>query len=120
MEQFKHALKQAGKKVRKTLFGPGVLDQNFPDQRPINPAREKFQEAKIMAGIETKDQALARIRDSKAAGWYEYDYEKPLHEKLVSLASQRARELGASDDEIGDAIREGNVQGATMRSGFED
>lgn len=120
MERIKYAWGRARKRALRAIFGPGVLDEDFPDLRPSNPAREKFQVAKIMAGIETKDQALARIRDSQAAGWYEYDYVKPLHEKLVSLALQRARELGPDDDEIGDAVRTGNVQGATVRSGFDD
>lgn len=97
-----------------------MLDRDFPDPRPVNPARDRVKIAEIMATVTTKEQALAQITRSQAAGLYEYKYMQPLHRQLVGQSTAKAKQFGATDEEISRAIQDGNIQGATKRQGFDN
>lgn len=116
----KERLRRLGQNIERKLLGPSIEDRDFPDPRPDNPARDRLEAAKTVAEIETKEDALSQITNAIAGEWSDYEFRSSYHGQVGTLVSIRAIELGASKEEIGEAVREGNMSGAMLRAGHRD
>jgi hypothetical protein len=89
--------------VERHFIGPGKHHGHKPEIK------------KIVEGITTREQALARITESQAHEWRETPYLAHLYSQLVELSIKKAWDFGATDEEINHAVHQGNVLGAAAR-----
>ncbi len=72
----------------------------------------------LIRDVTTKEEALSRLEKSQKIRYFEPKprTEDVFYTDIAKELIQTARELGASDNEISDALRRGNIAG-TMLSG---
>lgn len=107
-------------KISRRLFGPSITDRDYPNTRPVNPARDRIQIAKIEAGIVDKQTALSAITTQTSLALADYNHRTEFHLTVREHAIGIARQSGATTEEITRSIDDGKLQGFTMRQGFDD
>jgi uncharacterized protein YjiS (DUF1127 family) len=107
-------------RVERGIFGPSPEDSDFPDPRPENQARDRFEAAERMKGVETKEEVMSMLSEAVMGSWTDYDYRAGYYRELKRMAWERAEDLGVNRDEIKKVVQDANVSGATARQGFRD
>lgn len=112
----KERIQELGGDLRRKLYGPSIDDHDFPDPRPENPVRDRFEAAEQTAGIQTKEGALNQITKSRVGLLGDYEYQASYHQVVEQMAAKKALELGATEKEIEKAGQIGDVIGARVRA----
>lgn len=100
------------------VFSGTMLDRNMPDPRHPNPSRDRFNLAMLSVRINSKEAALAQIKDSLVTLAVCYEYEVEFNSKVYQEALELAEKYGATDAEISQALSDGQIAAATFRAGF--
>ena len=107
--------------LQRAVFGPSIVDRDFIDKKKIpNPTRTRMDAAKIIPLLTSKEKALIQVNTSTIGIWSDYKTREEYHDLVRQHACRLASQHGATDEEIRQAIHDGNLEGATARQGCDD
>ena len=114
---------EIGKRIKAHLAlkrAKALTSRDMPDPRPPNDVRDRFEAAEVVKKAGSKEEVLGQIINARIGVYADFQYREGFHFAVQSMAIKKATDLGASGEEINKAIKDGNIAGATMRSGMEN
>lgn len=117
MEQLRRLINSGYEKLfnrPKNVWRGTAVDRERPNPSPQTEAQAKFSAANEIIQIQNKKQALDFIQRAEVQLYAGYDYESGSVTVLRDGAIEKARNFGATEEEIKKAQDEGRMAGAML------